>query len=296
MVRFCEKLIGEPQTPAGAWGLARAMLQLHFGEALSAELAAVAAARGLAGGGSGGGGGGGSNGGGCGGSARPVCIDLEDEGGEEAGSANQAGQPQQPRQHGASATRAPQPTVDLTADARTLILLLRALASSGGSGSKRLTLSQLEGVWKGTGRKAEFNMGAIARADPALSKAERERRIVTLVLEEVLQLDYSFTAYAVNVYIACGRRADAVLGGSDAVVVALPAAYGEQGTSLGAGALPAARRPKAASKARRSAHGGEGDSASEAHDDNDDDFEDGGDARTMAIAKPKKSSKQKTER
>lgn len=270
VVRFCEALLGEPQAAAGAWGLARVLLQRHFGEALHGDLAELAAARGL------------GVAPGAGGAQRE-CIDLE-EGGEEPASVSCGG-----------------PLVDLTADARALAQIVRAVCAGGsgaGGSSKRLTLAQLEAVWKGTGRKAEYGLGAAPRADPALSKAERERRIIVLVLEGALQLEYAFTAYAVNVYIACGRRADGVLAGREQVRAPLPAAHAEPGSGERAdAAAPAAtHKRKAAAGARRIGAGGKACRAADPEPGDDggdsaDDFEDQGGGGPASARRAAKAAK-----
>lgn len=175
VVSFCEQLLGRPEADeeGGAWPLARALLLCHFGEGPAAEAVAGPADDG-------------------GGAARGA-IDLTSDGAP-------------------AATRDPprsSPGTDLAPDARVVLGIVRAL----GACERRLTLAQLEACWKGVGRKAEWGLAEVGRADPALSKLERERRLMHMLLGRVLSLEYSFNAYAVNGYVVKGPRAEEVASG-----------------------------------------------------------------------------------
>lgn len=65
-------------------------------------------------------------------------------------------------------------------------------------------------VWRGTGKKTVSKGG---KAPEHFKKADCERVIVHLLLEEVLREKAHYTAYAVTSYILAGKKASLVLRG-----------------------------------------------------------------------------------
>lgn len=97
-------------------------------------------------------------------------------------------------------------TVDISQHAKSLVEICAELEKQ----DEKATLLQLVDVWRGTGKKT-VNVGT--KAPDHYKKADCERVIVHLLLEEVLREKPHYTAYAVTSYIMTGKKSNAVLKG-----------------------------------------------------------------------------------
>lgn len=86
------------------------------------------------------------------------------------------------------------------------LAVVRTLAEWPGA-EKRATLIQLIDRWRAS------KMPADAKIGKGMSREENERVIAQLLYDGYLQFDFSYTAYATNVYLKASQRASLILQG-----------------------------------------------------------------------------------
>lgn len=95
---------------------------------------------------------------------------------------------------------------DISGDVHLLVRICQHLSMR----DQQKTLIQLVDLWRGVGRTG-LQMDDFSKASRKFSKDQQQRVVVRLVIQEVLKLTFSHTAYSTNVYVTTGPKAERCL-------------------------------------------------------------------------------------